>query len=77
MIDAYVMPNGIAAILSNPEALKNLKDNFVSHLAITQTHRSDTRSSSGCEALSLVAMKSSSGSISLRQAGAFTISTLA
>src|SRR5437867_11948883 len=25
IIDAYVMPDGIAAILSNPEALKNLK----------------------------------------------------
>ena len=34
MIDAYVTPEGIAALLSNPEALKNLKSPRQFHFAL-------------------------------------------
>jgi hypothetical protein len=77
IIDAYVTPEGIAIILANPEALKNLKTprdfNFTLRRPSTPG-TSNTLSSQGRAVLSSIAMELNFGFILLGRAGSFTIS---
>ena len=77
IIDAYVTPEGIAIILANPEALKNLKAprdfNFTLRRPINAWNVKYA-SSQGRAVLSSIAMESNFGFILLGLAGSFTIS---